>query len=152
MGSFTNKGDYSEGDLEFEQTPKLSLAAGYSYNDRAVRTQGQLGPELFGDRDITTFIADMILKYKGWAVMGEYFDRQAMDPITANEEGDISYVRTGIGINGQLSRAFRSGYEVVGRYTTVQPGEEIRDLARRNDEVLLGGTKYLNGHRIKLQL
>ena len=43
FGSFANKGDYSEGDLEFEPKPKLSIGAAYCYNDRAVRTGGQLG-------------------------------------------------------------------------------------------------------------
>ncbi|WP_400262846.1 porin [Sphingobacterium sp. SG20118] len=34
LGNFKNGGDYSEGDLEREETPKLSIGGGYSYNDR----------------------------------------------------------------------------------------------------------------------
>ncbi|HEY0731874.1 MAG TPA: porin, partial [Chitinophagaceae bacterium] len=43
MGEFTSKGDYFDADLAREKTPKLSLAAGYSYNDGAVRKGGELG-------------------------------------------------------------------------------------------------------------
>jgi phosphate-selective porin OprO and OprP len=152
FGPFTRSGDYSEGDLEFEQRPKISFGASYSFNDRAVRTQGQLGNDLFADRDMTTFIGDMIFKYRGWSFLGEYFDRQADDPITMNEEGDIRFIPTGIGISAQGGRLFRSGYEIVGRYTIVDPGDDISSLMRRTEEALLGGGKYLNGHRIKLQL
>jgi phosphate-selective porin OprO and OprP len=152
FGAFTRSGDYSEGDLEFEQRPKLSFAGTYSYNDRAVRTQGQLGNNLYGDRDMTVFIADMMFKYRGWAVLGEYFERQADDPITMNEAGAVRFIPTGTGVNGQLSRYFRNGYEVAGRYTQIEPGKDMTGLMMRTEEVLLGGTKYLNGHRIKLQL
>src|SRR5690606_18954440 len=43
FGNFTNDGDYSEGDIEREETPKLSIGGGYSYNDRTTREGGQLG-------------------------------------------------------------------------------------------------------------
>jgi phosphate-selective porin OprO/OprP len=33
FGKFTNKGDYFEGDIEREQKPKVSIAAGYHYNE-----------------------------------------------------------------------------------------------------------------------
>jgi hypothetical protein len=151
FGAFTNKGDYSEGDLEMEPTPKLSFAGGYSFNDRAVRTQGQLGAELYGDRDMATFIGDMIFKYRGWAILAEYFERSADDPITTNDEGSIRYIPSGVGVNGQLSRYFKSGYEVVTRYTLIEPDQKLEGLMRRTEELQLGTTRYLNGHRIKLQ-
>src|SRR5690606_33381373 len=44
LGAFTNGGDYVEGDLEYEESPKLSIGGGYSFNDRAIRTGGQTGP------------------------------------------------------------------------------------------------------------
>jgi hypothetical protein len=42
MGQFTNGGDYYEGDLAREPKAKLSIAFGYSFNQNAVRTGGQL--------------------------------------------------------------------------------------------------------------
>jgi phosphate-selective porin OprO/OprP len=152
LGKFTNSGDYSEGDLEFEPRPKLSIAGTYSYNESAFRTGGQLGPLLYASRDITTVIADMMFKHKGWGVMAEYFDRRNDDPVTVSDEGDIRFVQVGTGFNVQASRLFRSKYELATRYTQVVPDASLGTLAKTTEELLLGSTKYLNGHRIKLQI
>lgn len=151
LGRFANNGDYSEGDLDMEPKPRLSIGATYSANDNAYRTGGQLGTELYAPRDINTFIADLMFKYRGWALLGEYFDRRSPDPITRNEEGDVRFVSTGTGINGQLSRYFRSRFEVAARYTRTTPYAEVAALRPLTEEALLGCTRYLNGHRIKLQ-
>ncbi len=151
FGKFTNKGDYSEGDLEFEPKPKLSLGATYHYNDRAYRTGGQLGAELYQGRTFSTMIADAVLKYQGWALSSEFFDRACDDPITTNVSGAVRFVQTGQGLNLQLSKVFRSKYEIATRYTVLQPGRNTNALWRRTEETLLGAGKYLNGHRIKLQ-
>ena len=151
FGAFTNKGDYSEGDLEMEPKPRLSIGATYSYNDQATRVGGQLGLPLYTTTDLGTFITDMVFKYRGWAVSGEYFDRSSDTPITSDDEGNVRFVTTGTGINGQLSKYFRSKYEVAARYTTVEPASDVSALRNRTDEALLACTRYLNGHRIKLQ-
>lgn len=151
FGAFANKGDYSEGDLEFETKPKLSIAGGYCYNDRAVRTGGQLGGELFTPTDMTTFIADLLYKQQGWAFSMEYFDRQSEAPITYDADSSISYITTGQGLNVQLSKVLKSKYEFAARYTLVDPAKDVATLRARTEEALLGTTKYLNGHRIKLQ-
>src|SRR5690554_3617977 len=39
FGAFKNSGDYSEGDLEFEETPKLSVGAAFSKNFKATKTE-----------------------------------------------------------------------------------------------------------------
>ncbi|TXI35321.1 MAG: porin, partial [Niabella sp.] len=75
FGHFKNKGDYFEGDLDFEETPKLSFGFTYSKNFGAVRSGGQLGSYLYStynktealSADIKTIIADAVLKYNGWA-------------------------------------------------------------------------------------
>ncbi|MBX2980520.1 MAG: porin [Flavobacteriales bacterium] len=151
LGRFTNSGDYSEGDQEFEPKPKLSVAGTYSFNDRAYRTGGQLGSELYGERDMSTFIVDMVMKYQGWALSSEYFDRRCDDPITTSADGMVRFVRAGTGVNTQLSKLFKSRYELVGRYSHVLPSAQLEGLAPTTEELLLGSSKYLNGHRIKLQ-
>lgn len=152
LGAFTNSGDYSEGDLEFEPKPKLNVAATYSHNVHASRTGGQLGRDLYDRRNIGTFIADMVMKYKGWALSGEYFDRSSPDPVTLSDDGDVRSVLVGQGFNTQLSKLFRSRYELAGRYSFVTPSAGVAGLGPRTEEFLLGSTKYLNGHRIKVQL
>ncbi|MBM3426664.1 MAG: porin, partial [Bacteroidetes bacterium] len=47
FGKFKNGGDYSEGDLDLEPRPKLSLGASYNFNESGSRARGQLGPDLY---------------------------------------------------------------------------------------------------------
>ncbi len=151
LGPFSNSGDFSEGDLEMEPLPRISLAAGYAYNDGAARSGGQLGSDLYARTDMATFIADMVLKYRGWALSGEYFQRESDHPITTSTTGSVRYITTGRGVNAQLSKHWRSHYELASRYTLVQPTGEVAALRARTEEALLGVNRYLNGHRIKAQ-
>lgn len=151
FGAFENSGDYSEGDLEYEETPKLSVGAAFSKNFKATKTGGQLGQELYGTRDLTSVIFDAIFKYRGWAASSEYISRDTDDPITTNNLGDTRHVFTGYGINTQLSKMVTRNTEVALRYAFVNPEEEIESVQDRMDEALVGVTRYLNGHRIKIQ-
>ncbi|MCH7411186.1 OprO/OprP family phosphate-selective porin [Belliella sp. DSM 111904] len=151
FGVFKNSGDYSEGDLEFEESPKLSLGLTLSENQKAVRTAGQLGADLFAPRNLSSFIVDAMLKYRGWGVMSEYMQRSTDEPITSNSLGDIRYVIVGHGVNTHLSKMISRKSEMAFRYAYVVPNESISGFQDRVDEVLLGYTHYLNGHRIKVQ-
>jgi len=151
FGKFVNSGDYSEGDLEFETTPKLSIGASYNYNDEAVRARGQLGSHLYEARDLQVFIADAMFKYMGWAMMAEYFQRTAANPLTHNEAGDTKAVWVGKGNNIHLSRMISRKSELALRYSSVRPDEEIEMYEHRAEETALGYTRYINGHRIKIQ-
>ncbi|UJP64824.1 porin [Mongoliitalea daihaiensis] len=151
LGSFTNKGDYSEGDLEFEPKPKLSLAMTYSMNQKAVRTGGQLGPQLFEERDMNTLIIDGVYKHLGWALSGEYLKRTAVNPVTENESGEIRYIVVGDGVNLQISKMLSRKSEMALRYSNVIPAESIQAIQERIDTALLGYSYYVNGHRIKIQ-
>lgn len=151
FGAFKNSGDYSEGDLEYEETPKLSIGAAFSKNFKATKTGGQLGKELYGTRDLTSLIFDAIVKYRGWAASSEYIRRDADDPITTNNLGETRHVFVGYGINTQLSKMVSRKTEVALRYAFVNPEEEIGSVQDRIDEALIGVTRYINGHRIKIQ-
>jgi hypothetical protein len=152
FGKFTNGGDYSEGDIEREKKPKLSVAAGYSFNQKSSRTGGQLGAELYQFRDFGTFSADFFFKYVGWAYSAEFMKRSAENPLTTNNQGSVRYIYTGAGLNQQLSYYFPNKVEIAARYSQLWPGSQIRSLERRVDEMWLGGGKYFNGHRIKAQM
>ncbi|MFN4298398.1 MAG: porin [Thermaurantimonas sp.] len=152
FGKFLNAGDFTEGDLEIEKYFKLSLAAGYSFNKNASRTGGQIGGQLFEHRNFSTFIADGIAKYYGWALQAEYFRRHTINPITQNTDGQIAFVYNGSGYAAQLSKFFSPGWEVALRLATTVPDEDIKAVATRFDEYLTGVSRYLRGHRIKAQL
>lgn len=151
FGLFLNNGDYSEGDLQFEPKPKLSIGMTFSKNVKANKTSGQLGQELFENRTMNSFIIDGVFKYKGNAILAEYMQRTSNNPLTRNEAGDIRYVQIGHGVNLQLSKMIYQNSEVAFRYSFVEPGGQIASFQERVDEVLMGYTYYLRGHRIKLQ-
>lgn len=152
LGEFKNSGDYSEGDLEQHDLPKISLAASYHYNQAAVKTRGQTGKLLFEERPLTSFIADFLFKYKGFALSSEYLSRSTTNPYTQNFTGtDYTFVYVGKGVNAQGSYLFKNSYEVCTRYSTVIFDNAINTDADNLQMISLGANKYLNQHRVKLQ-
>ncbi|WP_257670312.1 OprO/OprP family phosphate-selective porin [Parapedobacter tibetensis] len=154
LGEFTNNGDYYEGDLEYEETPKLSIGGGYSFNDRTTRSGGQTGKYITTPLSLKTSFYDAIFKYRGWAYQVEYMERGVDDPFSTDEEGETIYAFKGKGINQQLSYLLSrdSGYELAGRYTWIKPHQDIGAYEAQTEVVELGLTKYFRSHRLKLQL
>ena len=152
LGAFKGGGDYSEGDIERERTPKVSLAAGYSYNRQTIRSGGQLGPELFAPVDLGTFITDAMVKYQGWAYQAEYMRRTSPDPFTFSPTNELRYAYVGQGLNQQLSYYFPSAWEPALRYSWLRPDQVLRNQAVQQEVLEVGLTKYLRRHRVKAQL
>lgn len=152
FGAFTNGGDYFEGDLAREPKLKLSIAGGLSHNDRALRTGGQLGPQLYAARSMTTWFADAMLKRRGVMLATEYAHRTSPDPITRSGT-NVRSVFAGEGVNAQASwLVSRHNWEPQLRYSTVTPARAIQGLAgiEATREGGLGLGRYVNGHRIKM--
>ncbi len=117
FGKFEMDGDYFEGDWVRESSPKLALAAAYSYNQKALRTGGQLGHILYEARDMQSFFVDMMYKHKGWAFMGEYMARKMTNPYTyTTDRSDSPYAYNGQGYNATLSYQFPSHWEIASRF------------------------------------
>jgi phosphate-selective porin OprO/OprP len=152
LGEFTGDGDYSEGDLEREPKPKISLAAGYSMNKKTNRSGGQLGKELYSSINMATWMFDAIGKYKGWAYSVEFLKRHVDNPLTYNSLGSLRYAFTGEGINHQFSYIFPSNLELAMRYSRLSPSAKLANYESQKNIFELGTTKYFNKHRVKLQL
>ncbi|WP_344674668.1 porin [Sphingobacterium kyonggiense] len=154
LGKFTNENDYQEGDLEREETPKLSIGGGYSYNDRTTREGGQTGRYVQNPMTLKTSFADMIFKYQGFAYQAEYMRRDVDNPLnwTVEDDPQETSAYKGWGVNQQVSYLMDMGYEIAGRYTLVQPHKDIQDLERQTEVIELGLTKYMKAHRLKFQL
>jgi len=152
FGDFKDEGDYSEGDLAREDRPKLSVGTGYSKNVRTNRSGGQIGYYLYAPVTLSTYFADAIVKYNGWAYEVEYLKRTVDNPFTYSDDGDMLYAFSGQGINQQLSYLFKNNYEIVGRYSWLEPGQRIEAYQQETEIIELGVTKYLHEHRIKLQV
>ncbi|MBW3469519.1 porin [Arthrospiribacter ruber] len=151
FGHFSNGGDYFEGDLMREKSPKVSLGITYSYNNNTLRSGGQLGYYLYERRDIATRMADFLLKYNGFSLSAEYIERNTSDPLTFSQEDELRYVRAGKGKNFQMGYLLPSDLEFVGRFSRLVPIPEIRFLEEEVSEYTIGLNKYLKGHRVKLQ-
>jgi len=154
FGKFVNDGDFSEGDLEFEKTPKISIAAAYSINEKARRTRGTGGTDLYSPRNTASIFADMVLKYRGWALSTEYINRSVEgSPYTYNPTDSTltAFVVTGHGLNTQLSYCFRNYWEITARYSVVEPATEIRSNAMLDTYYVAGVNKYIKKHLTKLQ-
>jgi phosphate-selective porin OprO and OprP len=160
FGKFTGNNDYIEGDLEREESPKLSIASTMSYNDKAMRQAGQLGNDLYAATGIRTFEADVLFKFNGWAWYNEYMTRNSGMPVTvaAGDPSKTRFIYVGEGYLSQLSYLFPSNWEIAGRYSAIIPYKAIFNNAefpgireKKVEQVEAGVTKYLVGHRVKIQ-
>ncbi|WP_127122514.1 porin [Chryseotalea sanaruensis] len=155
FGYFTNGGDYFEGDLSREPKPKVSVGLTYSDNENATRTGGQLGVFLppGEQRDIETGMVDFLLKYNGWALASEYLNRSTIDPLILIDpiESDYAFIYKGHGFNLQGSYLFKNNLELVSRFSEVKPDMELADFTPYIKQYTIGTTKYMKGHRVKLQ-
>jgi hypothetical protein len=158
FGFFASGGDYSQGDLKREKSPKLMLGVAYDFNQDAVKDRSNQGSYMLQEdgtlyqTDITTLFVDAMFKYNGFALMAEYASRDAADPVALEldgmtETGDI--VRVGNAFNAQASYLFKNNIEVAGRYTTL----DYKAVTGRapEDQYTLGLSKYIVGHKLKVQ-
>jgi len=152
FGDFTDAGDYFEGDLAREQKVKVSLAGGYQFNDGAVRTQGQLGKDLYTPKSYHVYLADFLLKYQGFALSVEYIRRDTDgSPITKNATGSTRFLITGDGINTQMSHCFKTRWEIAARHSLVTPHKDIYKSQNQINQYGLGVTNYIMKHKLKAQ-
>lgn len=150
FGEFKGKGDYFVSDLLIESTPKLSIGAGYSHNENAIRQKGQRGKLLYEPRDISTIFSDLIFKYRGWSLLAEYMHTDSKNPVT-ELEGDFRVVEAGEGYMIQAGKILPSFWELSARYAQVVPDDEVEGFQHESEEMLVGISRYIRGHRIKIQ-
>ena len=162
FGDFKSKGDYFGADLKREPTPKLALAATYSLNQGAPRqkTTGRYLIDADGnylEHSLQTIFADMMFKYQGFSLMGEYAHKIVADSdVRGNEdlrsaildsEGRSYY--TGSGFNLQAGYLLKNNLEVSARYTSITPDTDVSFDG--TTEYTFGLSKYIVGHALKLQ-
>ncbi len=162
MGKFK---DHESCDMKRHQTPKLAFGFTYDYNDNAVKTRSNLGSYMaydtngdgdidgYFETDIKTLFADMIFKYKGFSLMGEYAYRDASkvkQSIVNSDATTTSYaVYVGESVNLQAGYLFKNNWEIAGRYTQVTPRTEVGKPSFA--QYTLGVSKYIAKHKLKVQ-
>ena len=160
FGKFTGENEDWEGDLAREKTPKLVIAAGYNYNVHALRQGGTIGNDLYAPVNMQNLHLDLSFKYKGFALLHEYTNRIVDNPVTISsvDPSKMKAVYTGFGNNTQVSYLFKNNYELAVRYSVVSPNKSVYDNSsfssineKRQEHLHLGVTKYIYGHRLKVQ-
>ncbi len=151
LGTFSDGGDYFEGDLLREPKPKLAIAGGGSFNNGAMRTGGQLGRELYEGRDLYGAEADVMFKYSGFALSVEYLYRYCKNPITYNKDSLQRTVYAGQGVNAQASYCFKKMWEIGTRYSLLVPQKEVEFFEKNQQQFSLVLSKYLIKHKVKVQ-
>ena len=164
FGNFTKKGDYFASDLKREETPKLMLSATYDYNQKALRTRGQMGDyistDLLGElRDLESIFIDAHFKLKGFSFFGEYVNKVTRNGSAVLEGtfddvlGEFTSVNlsyyTGSAINLQMGYLMKNNWEIAGRFTQVTP-EKIT-LNNDINQYTIGFSRYVVGHNLKVQ-
>lgn len=152
LGPFAKDGDFSEGDFEKEKKLRVSVAAGFSLNQKAIKNLGQRGENLTKPHDISSAFADIILKYRGFAFYAEFMNRATKGTAWDGLPAENRYVLTGYGLTTQLSYLLGRNYEVAARYSMVNPDKEIELSEPKARTTTVGFNKYLNKHKVKLQL
>jgi phosphate-selective porin OprO/OprP len=131
---------YSESDFESKDKPLLAVAVGFENNDLSGATQGLQG----GITDLNTTIlsADVVFKYKGLSVFGEYFSRNREPEVGASFHSDGYHFQAGYFL-------VRDKWELAFRYA----GWDPTDAVDGNDRTEIGGAVnyYVLKHRMKLQ-
>ena len=158
FGEFSSKGDYSQGDLKREKSIKAMFGFTYDINENAVKSRSNMGSYLIQssgglfETDITTIFLDGVIKYNGFALTGEYANRDA-DQIEALEEDGRTKTEAVVGAgsasNIQGSYLFKNNFEITARYTNIN----FKKITRLSDlkQITFGVSKYVVGHSLKIQ-
>ncbi len=159
FGEFESKGDYIGAAIKSEAKPKLALGFTYDINDNAARERGQNGDFIlsFGDdfpkgKALHAFFADLMFKYQGLSIMGEFVYKRTLDgnPLVYTESvvNPIGEYYTGLGTNLQLGYMLKKNWEIAARWTSINPHEFIGNI---ETQTTLGISKYIVGHNLKIQ-
>ena len=153
LGRFKSKGDVMEGDFEGEEQVKILVAGAYSYTHKASRLKGQRGAVMPDDatRNIGSYFADFILKYRGFAFYTDFMGRSCDRPLFDPQSN--AFVYSGQGLNIQTSYLFDKKWEVALRNSTLFPEHEVQPFAgyKRWNQTTVGITRYIIGHSLKVQ-
>ncbi|MFM2358745.1 MAG: hypothetical protein RLY16_738 [Bacteroidota bacterium] len=155
FGTFIDRGDFVEADVQQEPAPKLSLGLVYSKNNAATRTMGQLGEYLYNNEtaDIDYWGADLLFKYKGFSTESEFYHRKSSKGIIINNGNTAlkNFVLSGTGFMLQSGIFIAKQDELAARFAIINPNEKIKLLASKQQEWVLGYSHYFTKHNLKIQ-
>ena len=170
FGLFRNFGQFRQGDLVRELNPKLLVGFSASYNDGITSRRGRRNGDFiyytlngtdtsYQLPDFFKFGADILFKYRGFSLIGEFVQTKAFIPDGITHRNDrynnpnnlttnfrtyspADYVRTqmmlGSGLNLQAGYIFKSLFSIDCRFTSLRPDE----LSFLNNSLFYNRNKY----------
>ena len=152
FGLFTNMGQFRQADVMRERSLKLVVGFNYSFNNGISSRRGREGGQILyldslGNESLPDFIkmgADLMLKYKGFSLLGEYQSTTSIVPdnitqrvrnngttspsfIINGEENIENYINNrmmlGSAYNLQLGYMFKNMFSLDARYTHIESDE-----------------------------
>ena len=172
LGFFSKGNDDLIADLHHEQTLKFVVGVAASYNDGASDAVGEGHGDfmLYNGKGTTQYpdyrqvYADLLAKYQGFSLLGEYVVATAtslegtyVDDAFSNplQPTEISqYLALGTGINGQLGYVTKGGNGIDFRYDKITPefDKNQNSIVQNTDAMTVGLSRYWMGNNLKLQL
>lgn len=153
--------DDSEGDLDRRDAPGLALGLAAAYDLGSTRARGTTSTVYqVGTADYLHLAADAVFKWHGFAWESELVLRDAArDSWTgALDDGTrvTEYSRSGWGFVSQPSLMLSDEVELSARYARLAASHGtdptfVDDAADHANELGLGVSEYINGHRFKVQ-
>jgi hypothetical protein len=132
----------SEGDFESTDHPLVAIGVQFENNNLFGATAAGIGGGSVSDLNTTIFGGDIVFKYKGLSLFGEYFHRNR-EP----EQGD-SFLSPGYNFQAGYF-LIRDKLEVAFRYAGWDPTDQVAN----NDRTEIGGVinYFVREHRFKFQ-
>jgi hypothetical protein len=112
-----------------------------------------MGKVLDQHGNLRSVFVDAMFKYNGFSMMTEYVSRNTTEIFYDDNRDNtgifVNEFYIGDAFNSQAGYLFRNNIEVASRFTFVNP----MDFTGYSDmkEYTLGLSKYISGHRIKIQ-
>jgi hypothetical protein len=156
LGRFDAADSYSEADITRDSRPRLSVGAGFGYNQDTRRTLSTHGSFFeTGTFDYYHAEVDAIFKMAGLSVQAELIYRQGRQGSrTAIVDGveltELS--RSGLGYMVQSGYVFPSRIEVAVRWAQVMPTHRVETAITTYREMTAAASGYLSAHNLKLQV
>ncbi len=172
-------GDFNGVDMLREWKPKLVVGGAYSINKGLTNRNGNFRPEpdrfLYTDiegnellPEYEKFIADFMLKYRGFVVLGAYVKTQASVPSAITDDEAVVRGRMNIGEiwNIQAGYLFKNDWSIDARYEKINDLTQLDEtgaiipssetfldagIYNRPEYYTVGLTKYLQKYAVKIQ-
>jgi len=148
----------SEADFTRSPIPRLSIGAGFAYNDQTSRQRSTTGDFYqVASMDYLHVEADFIFKVAGFSLQGEFAFRQAdgrSEVMSMLPDGSTITERARNGMGWMVQAGYLFDFapiEIAARYADIVRIGEISALSPQR-EVTVGLSWYAMGHDLKLQL